>query len=146
MATIALKTRKDLIAAARALFPEPWEKMKPYEVEYMKGDVRKAEALADVLNEKFLASLTPEQRATFYALNTVSNMVDSVFPEDALERMRDGIQAERRCYGLDKVRAELRAVETALLGFTPPTWPEFSARMRADNAAMATAAAKGKGE
>ncbi len=117
-----------------------WEKMEPYQVKAAKADVQEMGAIADLLREKFAASLTAEQRATWHAINTTHYIEGDFFPEKILEGLRDGLAVAGRHHTLDYIRGELARVKTVALGFRPLTFLESQARTKADDAAMAKAA------
>jgi hypothetical protein len=102
-------------------FKVTYEKMQAFEVQYMRNDLKAAQALSRLLHEKFLASLTPEQYAAYTTVNGFRAMYSDVFAREEHEAQMRELPINRQTVGqfytLDKVRKEITRIKTLLLGF-----------------------------
>jgi hypothetical protein len=102
-------------------FKVTWEKMEPYQDKYARHDLKEAEPLADLLHEKWLASLTPEQYAIYTTLNGLRHTTSDFFAREEhqanMRNLPDRVELAGRFFTLEKVRQQVNDVKTLLLGF-----------------------------
>jgi hypothetical protein len=119
-----------------------WEHMAAYELAYAKNDIAEGSALADLLHEKFLASLTPEQYKMYTAVNGLHGMASDIIPP-APEHPADA-EWKYGYWTLAKVRERVNEVKVALLGFDPTMQRQCRAALIGKIEAQEKAAGAGK--
>lgn len=114
-----------------------WQQMRAFEVKYAKDDIAKAEELTRLLWTKFLDSLSQEQQMMLFACNGFDHMADDFNPRPNPRNVRDQCEFAGGYWTLSKVRAQVRKVQSLLLGREVGTHYEENQRTAPAHKALA---------